>query len=95
MSFGPGDSTKYAYLRQLLDGFQQRVLEYCSSPTSEQERSDRVDETTDALAGNRSLPAEIKLAPPCPPGEHQSGGACVPNRYYLEAPLTSPNDQSA
>ena len=86
MSFGPEDSTKYAYLRQLLDGFQQRVLEYCSSPASAQERSDRVDEVTDALTGEGPLPDAVNLAPPCPPGEVESGGACVPNSYYMEAP---------
>jgi len=82
MGFGTNDLPTYVHLRNVLDAFQRRVLEYCSSPADEQDRAIRVDEIREALAGNGSLPAGANLiasCPPCPDGEHCEGGVCVSN----------------
>jgi hypothetical protein len=89
MSFGPTDFGNYVRLRNLLDGFQKRALNYCSSPDDAQVRSTRVDEIFDALTGDGELPPEVNLATGCPNcgvDEHCEGGACVPNTAYLSPP---------
>jgi hypothetical protein len=78
MGFVPTDLPTYVHLRNLLDAFQRRVLEYCSSPTDAQERAIRVAAIRVALAGNGQIPAEAKLmaCPPCQNGRCEAG-VCV------------------
>jgi hypothetical protein len=82
MSFGTSDLDIYVHLRNLLDSFQKRTLNYCSSPEDELERSARVLEIRHALTGTGTLPAAVNLATNCPicdPDEHCEDGACVSN----------------
>ena len=60
MSFGPTELVVYVHLRNLLDSFQKRTLNYCSSGVDEVERSARVDEIRHALTGTGALPAAVK-----------------------------------
>jgi hypothetical protein len=89
MSFGPTDLVTYVRLRNLLDAFQKRALNYCSSPDFAEVRSTRVDQMFQVLTGNGELPPEVNLATGCPncgADEHCEGGACVPNTAYLVLP---------
>src|SRR5215831_19808686 len=82
MSFGPTELNTYVHLRNLLDSFQKRTLNYCSSGVDEVERSARVDEIRHALTGTGALPAAVNLATDCPlcdVNEHCERGACVPD----------------
>ena len=84
MSFGPTDLEIYVHLRNLLDSFQKRALDYCSSPEDELERSARVIQIRQALTGG-TLPSAVNLATDCPvcgAYEHCEDGACVPNTAY-------------
>ena len=84
MSFGPDESKRYIYLRCLLDAFQHRALDYCSSGESPQERLRRVGLIRDALTGYDIVPNEISMTPPCSGSEYDVGGACLPHLYYEE-----------
>jgi hypothetical protein len=89
MSFGPTDLGNYVRLRNLLDAFQKRALNYCSSPEVAEVRSTRIDEILQVLTGNGELPPEVNLATGCPNcgvDEHCEGGACVPNTAYSGVP---------
>src|SRR5262245_44619162 len=82
MSFGPNDLDIYVHLRNLLDSFQMRALNYCSSPVDALQRSARVLEIRQALTGAGELPSAVNLATDCPvcgPYEHCESGACVPD----------------
>jgi len=80
--FGPAESKRYIYLRMLLDAFQHRALDYCSSGDSPQERGKRIGLIRDALTGYDIVPKEVSMIPPCSGSEYDVGGACVPHLYY-------------
>jgi len=77
MGFGTNDLSTYVHLRNVLDAFQRRVLEYCSSPDDAQERKSRVDAVREALAGD-GVPtgSNLMACPPCTYG-HCEAGVCV------------------
>jgi len=80
--FGPAESKRYIYLRMLLDAFQHRALDYCSSGGSPQERLKRIGLIRDMLTGKDFVPVEASMYPPCSGSEYDVGGACVPHLYY-------------
>ena len=78
MNFGPTELPIYVHLRNLLDAFQERAINYCAAAETPEEQFSRVGEVRNALKGVGSIPAAFNLAcPPCNPGEHCEGGACV------------------
>ena|SRR5215831_15804923 len=82
MSFGTTELNTYVHLRNLMDSFQKRALNYCSSGVDAAERSARVDEIRLALTGAGALPAPVNLATDCPlcdVNERCERGACVPD----------------
>lgn len=79
MAFGPNEMRNYAYLRSLLDAYQQRVLEICSSQPTPEERFRVICALRDALLG-KTFTLPVLLAPgypECPIGQHCEGGGCV------------------
>jgi hypothetical protein len=62
MAFGTNELRNYVYLRGLLDSFEKRVLEYCSSPTEAEERFNRVKVIRDVLTGSIDLPSEVSVS---------------------------------
>jgi hypothetical protein len=99
MGFVREDLRNYVYLRGLLDAFEQRVIEYCSSPESPAVRFKRIKEIRNALINKGRFPAQVNLAgeyPDCRPGEVCSGMACVPGYAELGWPLdTDPESWDA
>ena len=106
MSFGTTELNTYVHLRNLLDSFQKRTLNYCSSGVNEQERSARVDEIRHALTGTGAFPAPVNLATDCPlcdVNEHCERGACVPDtadsgmaaEISPQVPNNSPQDANS
>lgn len=94
MGFDPKDLRNYVHLRSLLDVFEQRVLEYCSSPKDPQERFERIIEIKDALACKRKFPSDVnvigKCSPPCGKGQRCEGHACVHIRVNSGWPKEDP-----
>ena len=89
MAFEREDLRNYVYLRGLLDVFEKRVIEYCSSPERPAVRFKRVKEIRNALTNKGKFPAQVNLAgeyPDCGPGEVCSGTACVPDNAVLGWP---------
>jgi hypothetical protein len=84
MGFGPNELRNYVFLRGLLDTFEKRVLEYCSSGEDPEERFKRVKEMRDALTHREGLPRQLSVSagdgeyPNCDSDERCSGTACVP-----------------
>jgi len=77
MGFGTNELRNYVFLRNLLDAFQQRVLEYCSNGENPAERFDRIKEIRDVVKGERELPFEATGTYPDCAGECCEGTTCV------------------
>ena len=94
MAFGPDELRNYVFLRSLMDAFEQRVLDYCSSHKKPEGRFKRIIEIRDALAGKGNLPIEVKMkqkcVPPCDNNEHCEGGNCVQRRVISGWPKDDP-----
>src|SRR5262245_8634098 len=99
MGFGPNELRNYVFLRSLMDVFEQRVLDYCSSPKKPEGRFKRIIEIRDALAGKGDLPIEVKLkqkcAPPCKHPEYCSHGKCVQRSVISGWPKDDPPSWNA
>ena len=82
MSFSTNELSAYVHLRNLMDSFHKRALNYCSNGVDAAERSARVDQIRLALTGDGPLPDPVNLATDCPlcdVNERCEKGACVPD----------------